>query len=177
VIIGLRHQPACLILTRQALPTLDRTAYASAAGVARGGYVLAGEGDEAPAVILIGTGSELSLCVEAHEALKKEGVAARVVSLPSWELFEAQDSAYRDSVLPPAVTARVSVEAGAVIGWDRYVGRDGARIGMRTFGASAPIADLMARFGFTTEAVIAAARDQIAKAQIAKAEKTKETAA
>jgi transketolase len=172
VIIGLRHGPACLILTRQALPTLDRTVYAPAAGVARGGYVLAGAGDDAPAVILIGTGSELILCVEAREALKTEGIAARVVSLPSWELFEAQDAAYRDSVLPPTVTARVSVEAGAVIGWDRYVGPGGARIGMRTFGASAPIADLMARFGFTAEAVAAAARDQIART-----EQTKETAA
>jgi transketolase len=165
VIIGLRREPACLVLSRQPLPTLDRTRFASAEGVARGGYVLADAGEDAPAVILIGTGSELALCVAAHEALALEGVASRVVSLPSWELFEAQDQAWRESVLPPAVTARVSVEAGSVIGWDRYVGPRGARIGMRAFGASAPIADLLTRFGFTTEAVVAAARNQIAQSQ------------
>jgi transketolase len=161
VIIGLKHEPACLVLSRQALPTLDRARYAPAAGVARGAYALAGDASTLPAVILIGTGSELALCVEAHEALAREGVASRVVSMPSWELFERQDQAYRDSVLPPEVTARVSVEAGSVLGWDRYVGAAGAKVGMRSFGASAPIKDLMIRFGFTREAVIAAARDQI----------------
>ena len=113
-------------------------------------------------MILIGTGSEVALCVEAYETLKQEGIAARVVSMPSWELFEQQDQAYRDSVLPPDVTARVSVEAGSVIGWDRYVGTRGARIGMHTFGASAPIKDLMKKFGFTPEKVLAAAKEQIA---------------
>jgi transketolase len=161
VIVGL-SQPACLVLSRQALPTFDRTVYASAAGIARGGYVMADAGAGAPAVILIGTGSELALCVEAYETLKQEGVAARVVSLPSWELFERQDQAYRDSVLPPQVSARVSVEAGSVIGWDRYAGATGARIGMTSFGASAPIHDLIQRFGFTAQAVTDAARRQLA---------------
>jgi transketolase len=163
VIVGLKREPACLVLSRQPLPTLDRTRYAPAGGVARGAYVLTGEASVSPAVILIGTGSELSLCVQAHEALEREGVASRVVSMPSWELFERQDQTYRDSVFPPEVTARVSVEAGSVLGWDRYVGAAGARIGMRTFGASAPIEDLMVRFGFTPEAVLAAARDQISR--------------
>jgi transketolase len=130
--------------------------------MARGGYVMADAGAGAPAVILIGTGSELALCVEAYETLKQEGVAARVVSLPSWELFERQDQAYRDSVLPPQVSARVSVEAGSVIGWDRYAGATGARIGMTSFGASAPIHDLIQRFGFTAQAVTDAARRQLA---------------
>ncbi|HVA15484.1 MAG TPA: transketolase C-terminal domain-containing protein, partial [Stellaceae bacterium] len=116
-----------------------------------------------PDVILIGTGSEVALCVEACEALKQQGIAARLVSMPSWELFEQRDRAYRDSVLPPAVVARVSVEAGSVIGWDRYVGSDGARIGMHAFGSSAPIKDLMTKFGFTPEKIVAAAKDQIAK--------------
>ena len=111
-----------------------------------------------PEVILIGTGSEVALCVEAYEAAEAEGIAARVVSMPSWELFEQQDQAYRDSVLPPDVTARVSVEAGSAIGWDRYVGATGAKIGMHSFGASAPIKDLMKKFGFTRENVIAAAK-------------------
>ena len=161
VIIGLKHQPACLVLTRQPLPTFDRTRYASAAGVARGAYVMADAKRGKPAVILIGTGSEVALCVDAYEALKQEGIAARVVSMPSWELFEQQDQAYRDSVLPPDVKARVSVEAGSVIGWDRYVGPSGARIGMHTFGASAPIKDLMKKFGFTREKVLAAAKQQL----------------
>ena len=165
VIIGLKHQPACLVLSRQPLPTFDRKRYASAAGVARGAYVMADAENGKPAVILIGTGSEVALCVEAYETLKQEGIAARVVSMPSWELFEQQDQAYRDSVLPPDVTARVSVEAGSVIGWDRYVGMDGAKIGMHSFGSSAPIKDLMTKFGFTPEKVLAAAKEQIAKIQ------------
>jgi transketolase len=161
VIAELKEKPACLVLSRQALPTLDRAAYGPASGVARGGYVLADADSGKPALILIGTGSEVGLCVAAYEALKAEGVAARVVSLPSWELFEAQDQAYRDSVLPPVVTARVSVEAASVMGWDRYVGATGARIGMTTFGASAPIDAVMARFGFTVEAVLDAAKAQL----------------
>ena len=116
-----------------------------------------------PDLILIGTGSELSLCVAAYEKLTAEGTRARVVSMPSWELFEQQPQAYRDSVLPPDVLARVSVEMGSVIGWDRYVGPTGARIGMQSFGASAPLKDLLRKFGFTAEAVAAAAKDQIAK--------------
>ena len=163
VIIGLKHQPACLILSRQPLQTFDRKRYASASGVARGAYVMADAEGGKPAVILIGTGSEIALCVEVHERLKQEGIAARVVSMPSWELFEQQDQAYRDSVLPPGITARVSVEAGSVIGWDRYVGMNGAKIGMHSFGSSAPIKDLMKKFGFTPEKVLAAAKDQIAK--------------
>ena len=165
VVIGLKHQPACLALSRQPLPTFDRKRYASAAGVARGAYIMADAKTGKPTVILIGTGSEISLCVEAYETLIKEGVAARVVSMPSWELFEQQDQAYRDSVLPPDITARVSVEAGSVIGWDRYVGASGAKIGMHTFGSSAPIKDLMVKFGFTPEKVLAAAKDQIAKSK------------
>jgi transketolase len=163
VIIELKHQPACLVLSRQPLSTFDRTRYASAAGVARGGYVMADAESGNPTVILIGTGSEIALCVAAYESLKQERIPARVVSMPSWELFELQDQAYRDSVLPPEVKARVSVEAGSVIGWDRYVGTAGAKIGMRTFGASAPIEDLQTKFGFTQEKVLAAAKEQIAK--------------
>jgi transketolase len=163
VIIGLKHQPACLILSRQPLSTFDRTRYASAAGVARGGYVMADAESGNPTVILIGTGSEVALCVAAYESLKRERIPARVVSMPSWELFELQDQAYRDNVLPPQVKARVSIEAGSVIGWDRYVGTAGTKIGMRTFGASAPIEDLQTKFGFTQEKVLAAAKEQIAK--------------
>jgi transketolase len=163
VIIGLKDRPACLVLTRQALPTFNRARYGSAAGVSRGAYVLADAPGGNPAVILMGTGSEVALCVNAYEELKREGIAARVVSMPSWELFEQQDQAYRDGVLPPDVTARVSVEMGSMIGWDRYAGATGARIGMKTFGASAPLKDLLAKFGFTPAHVIAAAKDQIAK--------------
>jgi transketolase len=163
VIIGLKHQPACLVLTRQALPTIDRARYAAAAGVDRGAYVVADAADSRPAVILIGTGSEVALCIYAFEELSREGIAARVVSMPSWELFEQQNQAYRDDVLPPAVAARVSIEMGSVVGWDRYVGTNGARIGMTTFGASAPLKDLLTKFGFTPARVLAAAKDQIAR--------------
>ena len=165
VIAGLKNKPACLVLSRQNLPTLDRARYAPASGVARGAYVLADPENGKPEVILIGTGSEIPLCIDAHENLKQAGIAARVVSMPSWELFEQQDQAYRDSVLPPAISARVSVEAGSVIGWDRYVGNTGARIGMHGFGASAPIGDLMKKFGFTPEHILAASKAQIALAQ------------
>ena len=163
VMIGLKHQPACLVLSRQPLVTLDRARYASAAGVARGAYIMADAASGPPAVILIGTGSEVKVCVEVYETLKQEGIAARVVSMPSWELFEQQDLAYRDSVLPPEVRARVSVEAGSVIGWDRYTGSHGARIGMHTFGSSAPIQDLLTKFGFTPQSVLAAAKEQLAR--------------
>jgi transketolase len=163
IVIGLKHQPACLVLSRQPLPTFDRKRYASAAGLARGAYVMADAESGNPVVILIGTGSEVALCVEVYETLKQEGIAARVVSMPSWELFEQQDQAYRDSVLPPGIKARVSVEAGSVIGWDRYVGTMGARIGMHSFGSSAPIKDLLAKFGFTPDRLFAAAKEQIAE--------------
>ena len=163
VIIALNDQPACLALSRQVLPTFDRARYASASGVGRGAYVLADAKDTAPAVILIGTGSEVGLCLTAYEELLKQGIPARVVSMPSWELFERQDQAYRDAVLCLRVTARVSVEMGSVIGWDRYVGATGARIGMRSFGSSAPLKDLLEKFGFTSAAVVEAAKQQIAK--------------
>ncbi|MFY9698108.1 MAG: transketolase [Rhodoplanes sp.] len=166
-IILLKHQPACLVVSRQALPTFDRTRYASAAGVSRGAYILADTTDVKPAVILIGTGSEVSLCLAAHEELKQEGVPSRVVSMPSWELFEQQDRAYREHVLPPDVTARVSVEMGSVIGWDRYVGTSGAKIGMHTFGSSAPLKDVLKKFGFTPDKVLAAAKEQIAASRAA----------
>lgn len=165
VIMGLRHQPACLVLSRQPLPTFDRARYAPATGVKRGAYVLADVPDGKPVVILIGTGSEVSLCIDAYEDLKRDGIAARVVSMPSWELFEQQDRAYRDGVLPPDVTARVSVEMGSVIGWDRYAGMTGAKIGMHTFGASAPLKDLLTKFGFTPARIVAAAKEQIAKSK------------
>ena len=162
VVMNLTHNPATLILSRQALPTLDRTKYASARGVEKGAYILADADDGKPKVILIGTGSEVSLCIGAYEALKAEGVGARVVSMPCWELFEKQDQAYRDSVLPPAIKARVTVEQAAVMGWDRYAGASGSIIGMHTFGSSAPLKDLLKKFGFTPEKVLEAARHQIA---------------
>ena len=163
IIVGLR-QPACLVLTRQAVPTLDRSRYANAKGVARGAYVLAGDPGGTPALILIATGSEVALCIAAYETLSGEGVAVRVVSMPCWELFEAQERAYRDSVLPPGVTARVSVEAASPIGWDRYVGAGGTIIAMGRFGASAPAPDLMEKFGFTAADVLTAARQQLTAA-------------
>jgi len=162
VIFSMRNQPAVLALSRQPLPTLDRSQYGAAAGTAKGGYVLA-DCEGTPDVILLGAGSEVQLCVGAYEALKADGVKARVVSMRSWELFERQDQAYRDSVLPPAVKARVAVEQGSVIGWDRYAGSEGAIIGMHTFGASAPIKDLQTKFGFTPEKVLEAAKAQVTK--------------
>lgn len=161
LMMTLRYRPVSLILSRQPVPTLDRGRYAPAAGLALGGYVLADAADGKPEVILIGTGSEVALCVEAYETLTRDGVAARVVSLPSWELFEEQSQAYRDQVLPPHVTARVSVEAGSVLGWDRYAGVTGTKIGMRTFGSSAPFKDLRETFGFTPEQVVEAARQHL----------------
>jgi transketolase len=162
VIFSLKNQPAVLALSRQALPTLDRSKYGAASGTAKGGYVLA-DSEGTPDVILIASGSEVQLCVGAYEALKGEGVKARVVSMPSWDLFERQDQAYRESVLPPAVKARVAVEQGSVIGWDRYAGSEGTIIGMNTFGASAPLKDLLQKFGFTPEKVLEAAKAQVAK--------------
>jgi len=166
VITPLRHQPVALILTRQAVPTIDRTKYASVDGVQRGAYVLADSGDGLPDVILLATGSEVSLCLAAYEQLNAEGIKARVVSMPSWELFEQHcrtSPAYRTEVLPQSVTARVSVEKGSTLGWARYVGTEGQSIGMDTFGASAPLQELQKKFGFTVENVVAAARSQVAR--------------
>src|SRR5882762_8682692 len=165
VVMGMQHGPALLVLSRQAIPTLDRSKYASAAGVAKGAYVLADAPGGKPDVILMASGSEVYLCVDAYEKLKAEGINARVVSMPSWEIFEKQESAYRESVLPSIVSARVSVELGATLGWERYVGLKGQMIGMRRFGASAPWKDLQKKFGFTPETVVAAARQAIAAAK------------
>ncbi|MGA7908136.1 MAG: transketolase [Candidatus Sulfotelmatobacter sp.] len=158
-----RHRPTTLVLTRQNLPTLDRSKYAAASGVAKGAYVLTDAPGGKPDVVLIGTGSEISLCLEACEKLASEGIKTRVVSMPSWELFGEQDAAYRESVLPAAVAARVSVEMGATLGWDRYVGAKGRKIGMHSFGASAPLRDLLKHFGFTADAVVAAAREALSE--------------
>jgi transketolase len=165
VIMKLRYEPAVLVLTRQAVPTVDRTKYAAAAGLARGAYVLADAADGKPEVLLLATGSEVALCLDAYERLKAEGIKARVVSMPSWELFDDQPQEYRDQVLPPEVTARVSVEQASTFGWAKYVGAGGHSIGMRSFGASAPLKDLIKKFGFAPEDVIAAAREQCRKAK------------
>jgi len=165
VIMQLHHEPAALVLTRQAVPTLDRSKYAAASGVAKGAYILADAPDAKPQVILIGTGSEVSLCVDAYEKLKGEGIKARVVSMPSWDLFEHQDQSYRDKVLPPEITARIAVEQASTFGWSPYVGFKGRVIGMRTFGASAPLKELQKKFGFTPDAVLAAARELVAKSR------------
>jgi transketolase len=163
IIMHLRKEPAALILTRQALPTFDRTKYASAAGVARGAYILADADGGKPQVILMATGSEVYLCIDAYEKLKAEGIRARVVSMPSWDLFEHQDQSYRDEVLPPEITARIAVEMASTFGWAQYAGPKGRIIGMRTFGASAPLKDLQKKFGFTTEAVLQAAHELLGK--------------
>jgi transketolase len=163
VVLALRDSPASLVLSRQSLPTLDRARYASAAGVARGAYVLADAADGLPDVLLLASGSEVALCVAAREQLELEGVKARVVSMPSWDLFERQDEAYRAQVLPDAVRARVSVEAASALGWDRYVGRQGEIIAMRSFGLSAPGKAVEAHFGFDVTHVLAAARRQLAR--------------
>lgn len=162
VVMQRKHEPAALVLSRQPLPTFDRSKYAPASGVAKGAYVLADAPDGKPEVILMATGSEVSLCVTAYEQLKSEGVKARVVSMPSWGIFETQSDEYKRQVLPPAVKARVSVEAAATFGWSQYVGPTGKMIGMHSFGASAPIKDVLKKFGFTTEKVVEAAREAIA---------------
>jgi len=161
VIMPLRHDPVAMILSRQALPTLDRSKYAPASGLAKGAYVLAGDPDETPDVILIATGSEVALAIAAYEQLVDEGINARVVSMPSWELFDRQTDEYRDSVLPPEVTGRVVIEQASSFGWDRWAGSTGEIIAMSTFGASAPLKALQSKFGFTPEAVVAAAKRQI----------------
>ena len=163
VILPLQHDPVMLVLSRQNLPTLDRTRYAPASGLAKGAYVLADPPQGAPEVLLLATGSEVGLCVTAYEELTKRGVKARVVSMPCWELFERQPQAYRDQVLPPAITARVAVEQASTLGWAHYTGLTGAIIGMRTFGASAPLKDVQKKFGFEPEAVVEAALGQLKK--------------
>jgi len=165
VVMQQHHVPAALVLTRQAVPVFDRTKYAPASGVGRGAYVLADAADRHPDVLLLGTGSEVVLCLEAFEKLRAEGVKARVVSMPSWELFDEQPQEYRDGVLPPAVRARVSVEQASTFGWSKYVGDTGQSIGMRSFGASAPLKQLARKFGFTVENVVEAAREQVRRAR------------
>ena len=161
VIMQLKHEPAALVLSRQALPTFDRARYGPASGVSKGAYVLADAEDGKPDVLLLATGSEVSLCVDAYEQLTKEGIRARVVSMPSWELFDHQSQEYQDSVLPPSVTSRVAVELASTLGWHRYTGLDGHIVGMKTFGASAPLKELKKKFGFTPDEVVAAAKTQV----------------
>jgi transketolase len=163
VSLSLKHEPACLILSRQNLPTFDRARYAPASGLRRGAYILADAKSGRPDVILMGTGSEVSLCIEVYERLTAEGIAARVVSMPSWELFELQDDAYRAAVLPPDVTRRVAVEQASTLGWERYTGLRGTILGMKTFGASAPLKQLLVKFGFTGDNLYAAAKQQLAR--------------
>ncbi|HLX72816.1 MAG TPA: transketolase C-terminal domain-containing protein, partial [Verrucomicrobiae bacterium] len=162
-IMQLRHQPAILALSRQPLPTLDRSKYAPASGVSRGAYVLADAAGGNPEIILIATGSELSLAVESHEQLSREGIRSRVVSMPSWDIFEHQTAEYRASVLPPQVKARLAIEQGSTLGWDRYVGDQGDVIGMKTFGASAPLKELQKKFGFDPENVVKCAKKLLGK--------------
>src|SRR5204863_9996005 len=163
VIMGIKDRPVCLVLSRQALPTFDRAKYAAASGVAKGAYILADSPGARPDVILIASGSEVSLAVDAHEKLLADGILSRVVSLPSWDIFEHQTQEYRDSVLPPSVTARVAVEQASTLGWERYVGTSGRVIGMQTFGASAPLKELQRKFGFQPDRVAAAAREQLGR--------------
>ena len=160
-VMQLQRQPAILVLTRQAIPTLDRTRFAPASGLAKGAYVLADAGNGKPEVLLLASGSEVSLCVQAYEELKEQGIQARVVSMPSWGLFERQSQEYRDSVLPPEVTARVSVEQATTFGWSKYVGSNGISLGIDTYGASAPYKTLLEHFGFTVDRVVAAAKQQV----------------
>ncbi len=164
VVMQLRHEPAALVLTRQAVPTIDRTKYAPAAGVARGAYVIADPPSAAqPDLILIATGSEVALCLSAYEQLTAEGHKVRVVSMPSWELFETQSPEYRESILPAKIKARIAVEQASTFGWSQYISHEGKIIGMKTFGASAPLKELLKKFGFTPDAVVAAARELLGK--------------
>jgi transketolase len=156
-ILQLRHRPAVLALSRQPLPTLDRSRYALASGLSRGAYVLAGAAEGNPEVILIASGSEVSLAVDAHEEMLAEGIRSRVVSMPSWEIFEQQPKEYRESVLPRNVKARVAIEQASALGWERYVGDSGVVIGMKTFGSSAPLKELQRKFGFEPDRVVAVA--------------------
>jgi transketolase len=158
-VMRLQHQSAVIALSRQPLPTLDRVKYASAAGLARGAYVMADAPGGPPEIILIASGSEVSLIVDAHEALASKGIRSRVVSMPSWDIFEHQPLSYRREVLPPAVKARIAVEEGSELGWDRYVGPEGRIIGMKTFGASAPLKELQRKFGFEPDRIVEAAQE------------------
>ena len=160
-IVQLRHEPAVLVLSRQPLPTLDRSKYAPASGIGKGAYVLADTPGKNPEVILIASGSEVSLAVQAHEKLVSEGIRSRVVSMPSWDIFEHQPPAYREQVLPPAVTARIAIEQASTFGWERYVGNAGRVIGMKTFGASAPLKELQKKFGFEPDRVVAIAKELV----------------
>src|SRR5437773_5668237 len=169
VIMALRHDPVVLVLSRQAMPTIDRSRYAPASGLAQGAYVLADPARGEPDLLLLATGSEVALCLAAFEALAADGFRVRVVSMPSWELFERQPEAYRESVLPAWVRARVAIEQASVFGWDRYVGPAGEIIGMHTFGASAPLKALQTKFGFTPDRVVHAARQALARAGVAQA--------
>jgi transketolase len=162
-VLELRHQPAVITLSRQPLPTFNRRKYASAAGVARGAYVMADAPDGAPEIILIASGSEVSLVVEAHEKLTSDGIRCRVVSMPSWDIFEHQPQSYREEVLPPHLPARIAVEQGSMLGWDRYVGTAGRIVGMKTFGASAPLKELQRKFGFEPERVVATAMELLGR--------------
>jgi len=162
-IMQLRHEPAVLALSRQPLPTLDRNKYAPASGVAKGAYVLADAPGKNPELILIASGSEVVLAVEAHEKLVAEGIRSRVVSIPSWDIFDHQPREYRDSVLPPKVKARIAIEQASTFGWERYVGDAGRIIGMKTFGASAPLKELQKKFGFEPERVVATAKELLGK--------------
>jgi len=166
-VMQLRHQPALLALSRQPLPTLDRQKYAAASGLAHGAYILADAPGEKPELILIASGSEVSLCVDAHEELLAEGIRSRVVSMPSWDIFERQTQAYRDRVLPPDLTARVAVEQASTFGWERYVGLSGRIVGMKTFGASAPLKELQRKFGFEPQRVTEIARELLGKRKTA----------
>ncbi len=168
VAVDRHHEPVALVLTRQNVPIIDRSRYASADGVKRGGYVLADPPDGDPELILIATGSEVALAIEAFEQLSAEGIRARVVSLPSWQRFDQQDEDYRHSVLPPAVTARVGIEEASTLGWERYVGTGGAMIGMHTFGSSAPLKDVQTKYGFTPERVAETAREVLETTREAK---------
>jgi transketolase len=162
-VLQLRHQPAVIALSRQPLPTFDRRKYAPAAGLARGAYVMADAPGGPPEIILIASGSEVSLIVEAYEALASQGIRSRIVSMPSWDIFEHQPQSYRESVLPAEIKARIAVEQGSVLGWDRYVGAAGRVIGMETFGASAPLKELQRKFGFAPERVVAVAKELLGR--------------
>ena len=159
----LRHTPAVLALSRQPLPTLDRKKYAPASGLAQGAYILADAPGANPEVILIASGSEVSLAVEAHEKLLAGGIRSRVVSLPSWEIFDHQPQEYRDKVLPPGITARIMIEQASMFGWERYVGSSGRMIGMKTFGASAPLKELLTKFGFEPGRIVEIAKELLRK--------------
>jgi transketolase len=163
VIAQMKHHPAVMVASRQAVPTLDRTKYAPASGTAKGAYILADAAGGKPEVMLLATGSEVGLAIQAYEQLTAEGVKVRVVSMPSWELFEQQSEEYQNQVLPSDILARVSIEQSAKFGWEKYVGLNGYSVGMKTFGASAPLQELQKLFGFTVDAVVSAAKDQVAK--------------